>query len=77
MLGKNKNIRIIYFPKGSPYSNVVEECWHQGKRVLPVSEYYRKFSDMCEAVSRYRTARFSLELLKYANRKADLFCRNL
>ena len=78
LLRKNKNIRIIYFPKGSPYLNVVEECWHQGKRVLLVSEYYRKFSDMCEAVSQYyRTARFNLELLKYANRKADLFCRNL
>ena len=26
MLRKNKNIRIIYLPKGSPYLNAVEEC---------------------------------------------------
>ena len=37
LIRKNKNIRIIYFPKGSPYPNVVEECWHQGKRVLLAS----------------------------------------
>ena len=40
-LRKNKNVRIMYFPKGSPYLNAVEECWRQGKtqavgfRVLP------------------------------------------
>ena len=52
--------------------------WHQGKRVLLVSEYYRKFSDMCNAVSQhYRTVRFNLELLRDANRKAEPFCRNL
>ena len=27
LLRKNKNIRIIYLPKGSPYLNAVEECW--------------------------------------------------
>ena len=65
-LRKNKNVKIMYFPKGSPYLNAVEECWRQGKCRLLVSEYYRTFSDMCMAISTYyRTARFNLELIKY------------
>ena len=32
LLRENKNIRIIYLPKGSPYLNAVEECWRQGKK---------------------------------------------
>ena len=47
LLRENKNIRIIYLPKGSPYLNAIEECWHQGKRILPVSVYYR---DVCRHV---------------------------
>ena len=73
-----QDIKIIYLPKGSPYLNAVEECWHQGKRVLLVSEYYKTFTDMCSAISTYyRTARFTLDILKFANRKAALFCTNL
>ena len=29
LLRENKNIRIIYLPKGSSYLNAVEECWRQ------------------------------------------------
>ena len=77
-LRANRNVRILYFPKGSPHLNAVEECGHQGKRILLVSEYYRTFSDMCRVVSTYyRTTRFNLELLKYANRRTELICRNL
>ena len=78
LLRANRNIKIIYLPRGSPYLNAMEECWHQGKRTLLVSEYYKTFSDMCRAVSMYyRTARFKLELLKFANRKAVSFHTNL
>ena len=43
-----------------------------------VSEYYKTFTDMCSAISTYyRTARFTLDILKFANRKAALFCTNL
>ena len=78
LLRENKNIKIVYLPKGSPYLNAVEECWHQGKRVLLVSEYYKTFTDMCSAISTYyRTARLTLDILKFANRKAALFCTNL
>ena len=77
LLRKNRNIRIIYLPKGSPYLNAVEECWHQGKRNLLVSEYYKTFLDMHRAISQYyRTARFNLDLIKYFSRKAELFCKN-
>ena len=54
-LRRNKNIRIMYFPKGPPHLNAVEECWNQGKRMLLVSEYYRTFSDMRRAVPAYVT----------------------
>ena len=77
LLRENKNIRIIYLPKGSPYLNAVEECWHQGKRVLLVSEYYRTFADMCKAITAYyRTTRFKLDILKFAHRNAALYCTN-
>ena len=78
LLRENKNIRIIYLPKGSPYLNAVEECWRQGKQVLLVSEYYRTFADMCNAViTYYRTVRFKLDILKFAHRKAAPLCTNL
>ena len=78
LLWENKNIKIIYLPKRSPYLNAVEKCWRRGKQVLLVSEYYKTFTDMCSAISTYyRTARFTLDILKFANRKAALFCMNL
>ena len=77
-LRNNRNVKIMYFPRGSPYLNAVEECWRQGKRRLLVSEYYRTFSDMCVAISTYyRTARFNLELMKYVNKKTELIHANL
>ena len=77
LLRENKNIRIIYLPKGSPYLNAVEECWRQGKQVLLVSEYYRTFADMCNAViTYYQTVRSKLDILKFAHRKAAPFCMN-
>ena len=78
LLRENKNIGIIYLPKGSPYLNAVEECWHQGKRILLVSEYYRTFADMCNAIiAYYRTVRFKLDTVRYASRNPKLFCKNL
>ena len=76
-LRDNKDIRMIYLPKGSPYLNAMEECWHQGKRVLLVSEYYKTFQDMRWAVSLYyRTVRFKLDILKYASRKYVTLCKD-
>ena len=76
-LRNNKDVRMIYLPKGSPYLNAMEECWHQGKRVLLVSEYYKTFQDMHRAVSLYyRTARFKLYILKFTSRKYLTLCTN-
>ena len=78
LLRKNKNIRILYLPKGSPYLNAVEECWHQGKQILLVSEYCQTFADMCNAISTYyRTVRCNLDILKYVHRKATALCTKL
>ena len=32
LLMENKEIKIIYLPKGLPYLNAVEECWHRTKQ---------------------------------------------
>ncbi len=78
LLRENKNSRIIYLPKGSPYLNAVEECWHRGKRILLVSEYYRTFAYMRNVIIMYyRTTRFKLDIIKYANRNPALFCKNI
>ena len=63
LLRKNKNIRIIYLPKRSPYLNAVKKCWRQGKHALLVSECYWTFADMCEAITAYyKTARFKPDI---------------
>ena len=77
LLKDNRDIRIIYLPKGSPYLNAIEECWHQAKRVLLVSEYYLTLSDLWNRVSEYfRTVRYSLDIIQYANRKTPLALTN-
>ena len=76
-LHNNNDVRMIYLPKGSPYLNAMEECWHQGKRILLVSEYYKTFQDMHRAVSLYyRAVRFKLDILKYASRKYVTLCKD-
>ncbi len=76
-LRNNKDVKMIYLPKDSPYPNAMEECWHQGKRVLLVSEYYKTFQDMRRAVSLYyRTVRFNPDLLKFTGRKYETLCTN-
>ena len=76
-LRNNRDVKMIYLPKGSPYLNAMEKCRHQGKRVLLVSEYYRTFQDMHRAVSLYyRTVRFKLDLLKFTSRKYEMLCKD-
>ena len=65
-LERNKNVRVTYFPKGSPEFNAVEECWKQGKYDLLVSKYYPRFHDLKMAIREYyRTKRFNLDIVKY------------
>src|SRR3954454_24493408 len=62
----NDSVRILYFPKGSPEFNAVEECWRQGKYDLLVSKYYPKFTDLKKAITAYyRTKRFNIDIVKY------------
>ena len=69
-LRNNKDVKMIYLPKGSSCLNAMKECWHRGKRVLLVSEYYKTFQDIRRVVSLYyRTVRFKLDILKFASRK--------
>lgn len=67
---QNKDVlKVIYFPKGSPEYNAIEECWRQGKYDLLVSRYYPKFDDFKHVIANYyRTRRFRLDIAKYLSR---------
>jgi len=67
---QNKDVlKVIYFPKGSPEFNAIEECWRQGKYDLLVSRYYPKFDDFKHVIANYyRTRRFKLDIVKYLSR---------
>jgi transposase len=67
---QNKDVlKVIYFPKGSPEFNAIEECWRQGKYDLLVSRYYPKFDDFKQVIANYyRTRRFRLDIVKYLSR---------
>ena len=65
------NLRIEYFPVGSPEFNAVEECWRQGKYNMS-SNYYSSFSHLKQVISRYyRTTRFNLDIKKYLLRSMN------
>ena len=77
LLRENNEINIIYLPKGSPYLNAVEECWHRAKRALLVSKYYKTKHDMQHSISEYlRTVRHSLDIKKYLARKFEYVLMN-
>lgn len=70
---QNKEVlRVVYFPKGSPEFNAIEECWRQGKYDLLVSKYYPKFEDSKHVIADYyRTRRFGLDIVKYLSRSVS------
>ena len=77
LLKENKEIKIIYLPKGSPYLNAIEECWHRAKRALLVSKHYKTRHDMRHNISEYfRTVRYSLDIKKYLVRKFEYVLTN-
>ena len=77
LLKENKEIKIIYLPKGSPYLNAIEECWHRAKRALLVSKHYKTRHDMRRSISEYfRTVRHSLDIKKYLARKFEYVLTN-
>jgi transposase len=69
MKQNNDILKVIYFPKGSPEFNAIEECWRQGKYDLLVSKYYPRFEDFRHVIANYnRTRRFKLDITKYLSR---------
>lgn len=66
-----ENIRIEYFPVGSPEFNAVEECWRQGKYNI-LSNYYSSFTYLKQVISQYyRKTRFNLDIKKYLLRSTN------
>lgn len=62
-------LRVIYFPKGSPEFNAIEECWRQGRYNLLVSKYYPKFEDFRHVFANYYiTTHFRLDIVEYLSR---------
>ena len=65
------NVRVEYFPVGSPQLNAVEECWRQGKYSV-LSDYCPSFQSLKQAISNYyRTRRFNLDIKKYLLRSTN------
>lgn len=48
-----EEIRVEYFPRGSPEFNAVEEYWRQCKNDLLVSKYYPRFPNLRNAIAKY------------------------
>ena len=65
-LTDNPDVKLIWLPKGSPYLNMIEQCWKISKYALLVSEYYAMFGIMNKAVSEYfRVTKFKLDVVNY------------
>jgi transposase len=69
-LKQNKGVlKVMYFPKGSPEFNAIEECWREGKYDLLVSRYYPRFEGFKHVIANYyRTRHFKLDIGKYLSR---------
>ncbi len=65
-LASNPDVKLIWLPNGSPYLNMIEQCWKTSKHLLLVSEYYAMFAIMNKAVSEYfRVTKFKLDVANY------------
>jgi len=65
------DIRVEYFPVGSPQFNAVEECWKQGKYNI-LSNYCPGFLHLKQIISNYyQTRRFNLDIKKYLLRSMN------
>ena len=65
-LTNNRDVKLIWLPKGPSYLNMMEQCWKTSKYALLVSEYYTMFAIMNKAVSEYfRVTKFKLDVANY------------
>ncbi len=69
-LAGHPDVRLIMIPRGSPYLNVVEECWNLGKHAVFRGIVYRKAGKLLHTISEYyRTVSFAcLYTYKYIYR---------
>ena len=68
-----RDIQLIFLPRGSPYLNVVEECWGLLKKAVAHHYYYLRFDDFRWAVSDYlRTARYTMRMEDFLYRNPRL-----
>ena len=59
----DRDMQLIFLPRGSPYLNAVGECWNLLKKAAAQRCYYPRFDDFRCAVSEYlRTARFGMDV---------------
>jgi hypothetical protein len=59
-------IRVLWFPKGCPEPDPMEECWRQMKDSVVACTIYPTFTEMKKTLAGYlRTKRFKLNLIKY------------
>ena len=71
LLVNRYDIKVEYFPVGSPEFNAVEECWRQGKHKI-LSNYYPNFQSLRNMISQYyRTKRFNGDIKKYLLRSTN------
>ncbi len=73
-LAGHPDIRLIMIPKGSPYLNIVEECWNLGKPVVFRGIVYRRISKLRHAISEYyRTVSFAHLCMSVFPKVTDLW----
>lgn len=66
----DRDIQIIFLPRGSPYLNVVEECWGMLKKNVAECYLYPKLDDFRWAITNYlRVTRFNLNMEKFLHEK--------
>lgn len=68
-----RDIQLIFLPRGSPYLNVVEECWNLLKKAVAQYYYYPRFNDFRWAVSDHlRTSRYTMKMSDFVYRNPRL-----
>ena len=65
-------MQLIFLPRGSPYLNVVEECWNLLEKAV-AQYYYPRLGDFRRAVSDHlRTARYGMKMDDFLYRSPRL-----
>lgn len=61
-----REIKIIWFPRGSPEMNPVEECWRQAKREVNGGRVHESFEVMKKELMRFlKYKKFKQDMRKY------------